>query len=240
MRVKAVVSYDGSFFQGFQKQKSTSNTVTTQIEKALQSLHINSPIQGSGRTDAKVHASGQVIDFELPVFWKDTKKLKKELNRKLKKIYIKHISFVDEKFHARFCAKKRVYRYVFKQKQPSLFEENYIAHYPLFDESILKKALKLFEGKHDFKYFYKTGSVVHTTIREIYSTSYISRGDYHYIYFQANGFLRAQVRMMVEAVMLCAKGQLTLSQLQAQIDAHTKQTNTLAPPQGLYLARIIY
>ncbi len=240
MNVKAVISYDGGFFSGFQKQNSTQQTVTTQIENALKSLNINSKIIGSGRTDAGVHATGQIINFNLPNYWRDLKKLKEALNRKLNHIFIKLISKVDKDFHARFSAKRRVYRYVFKDKKPSIFEENYISYYSLFDEDILKEALKLFEGIHDFKFFYKTGSPIHTTVREIYKTRYMKRGDYHFIYFEANGFLRAQVRMMIEAIMLTSNNILTILELKEQIDAKKRYIDKLSSPKGLYLARIIY
>jgi tRNA pseudouridine38-40 synthase len=94
IRVKAVISYDGSVYLGFQKQKSTTKTVTHAIEEALNSLHIKSSIVASGRTDAGVHATGQVIHFNLPDFWSDLNKLKTNLNRKLKEIEFKHISSV--------------------------------------------------------------------------------------------------------------------------------------------------
>ncbi|MBL0721935.1 MAG: tRNA pseudouridine(38-40) synthase TruA, partial [Sulfurovum sp.] len=95
MNVKAVISYDGGFFSGFQKQNSTQQTVTTQIENALKSLNISSKIIGSGRTDAGVHATGQVINFTLPYYWSDLYRLKEALNRKLHHIFIKRISEVD-------------------------------------------------------------------------------------------------------------------------------------------------
>ena len=129
MRVKAVISYDGSHYLGFQKQRSTKMTITSAIEEALISLHIHSPIVGSGRTDAGVHATGQVIHFDLPDFWDDLKKLKRNLNRKLSDIHFKHISIAVEDFHARFAAKKRLYRYVFKTQRPSVFEQKYISYY---------------------------------------------------------------------------------------------------------------
>ena len=240
MRVKAVIAYDGSHYQGFQKQKSTKMTVTSAIEEALRALHIDSPVVGSGRTDAGVHASGQVIHFDLPGFWTDLEKLKQQLNRKLSDISFKHISAASDDFHARFSAKKRIYRYVFKTDTPSVFEQKYISHYQTFDPDLLRQALACFEGKHDFKFFQKTGSVTHTTVREIYHTAYIVRRGCHMIYFQANGFLRSQVRMMIDAAMLCAKGKMTLTQLQEQIAAQKKHTTKLAPPEGLYLARILY
>ncbi|WP_373033434.1 tRNA pseudouridine(38-40) synthase TruA [Sulfurovum sp.] len=240
MRVKAVISYDGSQYQGFQKQRSTKMTITTAIEEALSSLQIHSPIVGSGRTDAGVHATCQVIHFDLPNFWTDLEKLKLNLNRKLADISFKHISLVSNDFHARFSAKKRVYRYVFKTHKPSVFEQKYVSYYQEFNPDLLAKALKTFEGKHDFNFFHKTGTVTHTTVREISRTDHVERNGYHFIYFQANGFLRSQVRMMVDAAMLCAKNEMTLAQLQEQLKCQKKHTTKLAPPEGLYLARIIY
>jgi len=239
-RVKAVIAYDGSAFSGFQKQKSTKRTVTHAIETALHSVQINSPITGSGRTDTGVHATGQVIHFDLPPFWKDLEKLKVTLNRKLKEIRFKHISPVSYDFHARFSAKKRLYRYVFKTSEVSVFEQKYISSYGKFDTRKLHEALLCFEGEHDFKYFHKTGTVTHTTKRIIYKITYVQRGKYHFIYFQANGFLRSQVRMMVETAMLHAGGELSLKALKEQLRGETKHKTSLAPPEGLYLARITY
>jgi len=240
MRVKAVISYDGSAYEGFQRQKRTPKTVTGALEKALRSLQIDSPVTGSGRTDTGVHASGQVIHFDLPPFWNDLDKLKVMLNRKLLEIRFKHITAVHPSFHARFDAKKRIYRYVFKTVPPSVFEQKYISYYPPFNTAHLQEALKYFVGKHDFSLFHKSGSDIHTSIREICHTAYIQRGQYHYIYFQANGFLRSQVRMMVDAAMQCAREEMPLTALLEQLGCVKKHSTKLAPPQGLYLARILY
>ncbi len=240
MRVKAVIAYDGSAFLGFQKQKSTTQTIQHAIEEALHSLHIDSDIVASGRTDAGVHATGQVIHFDLPEFWKDLDKLKMTLNRKLKEVKFKHITQVPLNFHARFSAQKRVYRYVFKTSNVSVFEKKYVSYYAPFDTDLLKEALHAFEGQHDFAYFHKTGTVTHTTIREVYRTAYLQRGNYHYIYFHANGFLRSQVRMMVDAAMRCTTQEITFSDLKEQLNCKIKHTSRLAPPEGLYLAKIFY
>jgi tRNA pseudouridine38-40 synthase len=240
MRVKAVITYDGSLYEGFQKQKRTPKTVTGVLEKTLRSLQIDSPVTGSGRTDAGVHATGQVIHFDLPPFWNDLEKLKVMLNRKLTDIRFKHITAVPSTFHARFDAKKRIYRYVFKTVPPSVFEQKYISYYPPFDTVLLQEALKYFVGEHDFSLFHKSGSDIHTSVREIYHTAYIQRGKYHYIYFQANGFLRSQVRMMIDAAMQCANGEMTLTALREQLGCTKKHSTKLAPPQGLYLAKILY
>ena len=239
-RVKAVISYDGGHFKGFQKQTSTKNTITTQIEIALRSLGIHDTIKGSGRTDAGVHATGQVIDFLLPDFWNNLDKLKFELNRKLKYISFKHISYIENDFHARFSAKKRVYRYIFKTSIPSIFEQNHVSYYPKFNKELLKKSLDLFQGEHDFSNFIKTGSITHTNIRHIYKAYYRPYNKYHIIYFEANGFLRSQVRMMVEASMQGALGKLSLEEIKEQLELKERYITKLAPPEGLYLARITY
>ena len=235
-----MIVYDGSAFSGFQKQKSTRHTVTYVIEKALRSVQIHSDIVGSGRTDAGVHATGQVIHFELPYFWKDLEKLKVALNQKLTEVRFKHICPVADDFHARFSAKKRLYRYVFKTSTVSIFEQKYVSFYETFNTEKLKNALHCFEGEHDFCHFRKTGSLTHTTSRIIYRTAYVQRGKYHYLYFQANGFLRSQVRMMVDAAMLHARGELTLLQIEEQLKGEKKHSTSLAPPEGLYLARVTY
>jgi len=240
MRVKAVIAYDGSHYFGFQKQTSTKQTIMYALEEALESLQIHSEVTGSGRTDASVHASGQVIHFDLPEYWTDLGKLKLNLNRKLDDITIKHITQVPDDFHARFSAKKRVYRYVFKTTRVSVFEKRYISQYGAFDTLLLQKALHCFEGQHDFAYFRKTGTQTHTTIRKIYTAQYKEKQGYHYIYFTANGFLRSQVRMMVDAAMQCATDTLSIDALEKQLACSQKYSTKLAPPEGLYLARIIY
>ena len=240
MRIKAVIAYDGSVFEGFQRQKRTPYTVTQAIEDALHSLHIDTQITGSGRTDAGVHATGQVIHFDLPPYWQNLQKLQHELNRKLSAIYFKHLTVVSDDFHARFDATKRIYRYVFKHRKPSVFERNYVSHYADFDPNTLASALRIFEGKHNFIFFHKTGADPHTTVREIYRADYKKMGQYHLIYFQANGFLRAQVRLMIETAMQCAQGELHIEQLKEQLAGEKRHNTKPAPANGLYLARIIY
>ncbi len=240
-RVKAVIAYDGSTYFGFQKQKTTTQTISHTIEKALHTLHITSNIVASGRTDAGVHATGQVIHFDLPVFWTDLDKLKIHLNKKLTHIEFKHISPVPKTFHARFSAKKRQYRYIFKTNKPSVFEQQYVSYYPSsFDALKLQEALNTFTGKYDFQYFSKTGSSPHTTVRTIYKAKYYAYTNFHIITFQANGFLRSQVRMMVEASIQYAQGKITLQTLQMQLRKKEKTLTNLAPPEGLYLSQIMY
>jgi tRNA pseudouridine38-40 synthase len=241
MRVKAVIAYDGSAFYGFQRQTTTPLTVTNTLEKALRSIHINAPVIGSGRTDRDVHATGQVIHFDIPDFWSDLHKLKQILNQKLDAVSIRSLQHVHNDFHARFDAKKRCYRYLFKTEVPSVFERNYLAHYQAgFDPHKLQEALTLFEGKHDFLYFHKTGSQPHTTVRTLYKSRYYQYGNIHVIIFEANGFLRSQVRMMVEGAMQYARGEWQKEAFLQQLHTVRQSMRKPAPAAGLYLAKIHY
>jgi len=240
MRVKAVISYDGSMFYGFQRQKSTPHTVVGTIEKALRSFQIVTEVVGSGRTDRGVHATGQVIHFDLPDFWQDLSKLTLLLNRRLSGVAFRSIVPVSSTFHARFSARRRRYRYLFKSSPLSVFEEKYLAFYPNFDPLLLQKALSRFIGEHDFCYFYKTGSPIHTTCRTLYESRYYTYGKFHIVTFEANGFLRSQVRMMMACAMRYAAGKLSDDALIKQIEGEARSITELAPAAGLYLARIYY
>ena len=241
MKVKAVVAYDGSEFQGFQIQTKTNNTVAFHIQRALKQVGIESKINASGRTDAKVHATGQVIDFELPNFWqdRDLKELKSHINSKLDAINFKHITKVDDNFHSRYSAKERVYRYIFRAN-PSIFERRYISRLSIIDDTLLAKALECFVGRFDFGAFKRVGSQTKSDIREIKRAYYIKRGEYYYIYFHADGFLRSQVRLMVSASVSVANRDLSISKLQEQLYKKVPHIRKPAPPEGLYLARVIY
>ncbi len=239
-RVKAVIAYDGASFYGFQRQKNIKETITTAIEETLKSVGIEDKIRGSGRTDKGVHASNQIIDFRVPIFWRDLNRLKEVLNRKLDSIYFKHISYVDDSFHSRFLAKKRIYRYIFKTTPLSIFEKRYISYYPKFNLLSLQESLKLFEGRHDFSNFLKKGSITHTNIRTIYRAYYKKYKNYHIIYFEADGFLRSQVRIMINFSMRVADGKLSLENQKEQLELKKRYSLNLATPNGLYLARVIY
>jgi tRNA pseudouridine38-40 synthase len=240
MRVKAVIAYDGSRFYGFQRQPDVM-TVAGCIEKALRALNIDSPVIGSGRTDRGVHATGQVVHIDIPPYWNDPEKLRLHLNLKLDGIVFKKIISVSSDFHARFHAKRRLYRYIFKlDGEPSVFQRNYVAYYDRFDEERLRKALSLFTGTHDFAAFQKTGSQPEGTVRTIYRADYYRYGHYGIIRFVGNAFLRSQVRLMTEAAMCYAKNRLSYDALCAQLHRQVPICRLPAPAEGLYLSRIYY
>ncbi len=240
-RVKGVIAYDGSAFQGFQRQTRTPDTVQGALERALESLGIPGEVVGSGRTDTGVHATGQVIHFDLPPYWEtqSLEKLRRHLDGRLEAIRIKHLAPVPDSFHARYDARERIYRYLYRLR-PSLFERRYVAALDTGDAHRLQTALDCFVGTHDFGFFLKTGSETAHNRRTIFRAYALERGKYGYIYFHADGFLRAQVRMMIHAAAAVGRGELSLEALHEQLVLRQRHTTELAPPQGLYLARIIY
>ncbi|HIQ50485.1 MAG TPA: tRNA pseudouridine(38-40) synthase TruA, partial [Nautiliaceae bacterium] len=222
-----------------QKQKN-KKTIQGEIEKALYKLNINSSILHAGRTDKGVHAINQVISFNIPSFWKKDKLLK-ELNKILHPyIYIKELETVDNNFNPRFDAKKRSYRYIISNKF-SPFTNDYITYYPKqIDILLLKKALKLFEGEHDFEYFAKNGSEVNNYIRTIYKTNSFEYKNLVVIKIEGNGFLRGQIRLIIDFLLKINEKKLTLNDLKRQIDKKAFYSKHLASPNGLYLERIWY
>ena len=169
MRCALTIAYNGTHFLGSQVQKETTNTIFGQLEKALLKLGIDFRVIASGRTDKGVHATGQVCHIDLPPFWDDLIKLKKVLNEMLPpSIRIIKAKQVDSDFHARYSAKKRVYRYFVKNDNTNPFENDFITCLPNINFQKIQENIKLFTGEHDFKQFMKTGSDVTCTRRIIY------------------------------------------------------------------------
>ena len=222
-----------------QKQPDKA-TVQGTIEKALEKLNIYPEVLHAGRTDRGVHALNQVISFKIPPFW-NKEKLIKELNKILHpNIHIKKLYNVNDDFNPRFDAKKRSYRYVLNPNF-SPFTANYTTFYPKnINLNLLKKALKSFEGEHDFEYFAKTGSSVNNYIRTIYKTDVYKYKNLTIVKIEGNGFLRGQIRLIIDFVLKINEGQLSIEDLKKQLSKEKLISKHLAPPNGLYLERIWY
>lgn len=241
MKVKITLSYDGSKFHGYQSQKDGTKTVANRLQDAFASFGIESKINASGRTDTGVHATGQVIDIDLPPFWTDVTRLKNYLNRVcLPSIMIEKIEPVKEDFHARYAAKRRVYRYIVKTTKVSVFESGYVCYHDRIDVGKIVEAMVLFEGVHDFEYFSKSGSEPKSTIREIYKCRFYKHKDFYLFSFEANGYLRSQIRMMVDFLLKISDEKLSKEDLKEQLEKKKIHNRSLASPNGLYLAKIKY
>ena len=237
MRIKLTLAYDGTDFFGSQIQSQTAQTVIGTLHNALLKLGISSIPIASGRTDKGVHATAQVCHLDLPPFWSEHTQLKQKLNRLLPSaLQVKRIEKVAKDFHARYDASSRVYRYILSCDEPSPFFARYVTYMQNeIDITELKEKIALFEGVHDFSSFCKTGSDVHTFVREIYRAFVYKHKNYIILHFEANGFLRAQIRMMTAALLEC-----DAHTIEALLENKVKKRIKPAPPNGLYLAKIKY
>jgi len=236
MRVAVTLAYNGTHYRGSQAQKETKETIFGIFEEALAKLGIHQKIIASGRTDKGVHATGQVCHFDLPPYWSDTTKLHRVLNFMLpSSIRVLKVKKVNENFHARYSTKKRVYRYIIKEGMTTPFEADFVTAIPnSINLTLLQKKMQLFLGEHDFKHFKKNGSDENTTVRFIYKAFAYKHKGYIILNFEANGFLRSQIRMMVGSLLKLNEKEL----LEKLGDKNHKVDS--APPNGLYLAKIKY
>jgi len=145
-----------------------------------------------------------------------------------------------KEFHPRFDAKKRSYRYILSPFT-NPFIDNYVTFYQnKINKPLLQEALNILKGKHDFEYFAKTGSDVKHYVREIFDAYIIEYKNFHIIKITGNGFLRGQIRIIVNFLLQINENKLTLNDLKTQLNKEKLFTKHLAKPNGLYLERIWY
>ena len=201
MRLKLVFSYDGSKFQGSQTQPH-ENGVEDALGAALAHVGIFSKIISSSRTDKGVHANNQVACVECGEHFSDFTRLKALINRHAHPaVHVKFISRAENCFHPRYDATARAYRYVINHGEFSPFLAPYETFLPRFDPNLANELLALFIGEHDFSAFMKLGSDVKSPVRRVTKAFCYARGERSIIVFKANGFLRAQVRLMVASAL---------------------------------------
>lgn len=241
---KATISYTGTNYFGWQRQ---INKIS--IQERIESIFFklwkkNQTIFGSSRTDAGVHAYGQVIRFCAPIKY-DLNFLKKLINDNMPNdIYFKEIEYTDLSFEPRFNAKRKMYHYFLSRNKQNNIYSPYILHYYYdFDIDIFNEALNIFIGKHDFKSFF-TNSLNEdiNSIREIYQceADFINK-DFIRVSIQGNGFLRYMIRRIVGAALTVASNKLSINYLK---DTFLKKDPSNLfynlPPNGLMLIKILY
>jgi len=182
-----------------------------------------------------------VIDITLPPYWSDLKRLKTYLNRACApSIMIEKIEEVESSFHARYSAKRRLYRYIVKAGKASVFDYAYVHYHDNLDISKIQEAMRVLKGRHDFDAFSKRGSDPQSTIREIFKCGVYVHKGYTIFYFEANGYLRSQIRMMVDFLLKISDATLTIEDLKRQLEGSCICSRSLVSPNGLYLAKIKY
>jgi len=243
MRLKLTIAYDGRPFRGWQSQAG-GGTVQDHLEKAFGTIDgAKVSVQGSGRTDAGVHALGQVAHVELqrndlaPAAW--CRAVNAHLPPEMR---ILRAVQCPASFHARFSAKGKTYRYRIWQGP---------VHHPLevgrswqvpisFEVALLREAAGVLCGQHDFRGFSANrGQPDHDTVRTISNIRLKTAGPLVEITFTGDGFLYKMVRLLTGSMIRVAQGRAPLSWLESILQGGTR-TSFAAPAEGLYLVRVIY
>ena len=242
--IKLTIEYDGKDFNGWQKQPDKLNIQGT-IEQAIERITGEKvELNASGRTDAGVHALGQVANFKtnskLPI-----EKWPLALNANLKKsIVIKLAEEVDERFHSRLSCKKKTYRYVINNsKYGTAIYRNFETHIPQkLNVEKMKKAVKYFEGEHDFKAFKASGTSSKSSVRTILKAEvYEGSNERIYIELTGNGFLYNMVRIISGTLVDVGLGKIEPNAIPTIIESKQREkAGKTLPPNGLFLLSVEY
>ena len=241
--IKLTIEYDGREFNGWQKQPNKLN-IQGNIEKVISDITKEEiEIIGSGRTDAGVHALGQVANFKtnstIPI-----EKFAIAINSRLKKsIVIKKAEEVDERFHSRYNCKQKTYRYIINNSETGSaiyrnLEYNIKNH---LDVEKMQEASKYFVGEHDFSAFKASGTSSKSSVRTIYSAKVEKEGERIIIELTGNGFLYNMVRIISGTLVEVGLGKIKPEQIPEIIQFKNRQNaGKTLPPYGLYLVEVNY
>ncbi|MEY8463248.1 tRNA pseudouridine(38-40) synthase TruA [Streptococcus merionis] len=245
-RYKAIISYDGTLFSGFQRQPQ-ARTVQEELEKTLTKLNRGEAITvyGAGRTDAGVHAYGQVVHFDLKEA-RDLEKLRFALDTQSPDdIDVVAVEQVADDFHCRYAKHSKTYEFLVDNGRPkNPMMRHYATHYPYnLDLASMQEAIKDLIGTHDFTGFTASGTSVEDKVRTITQAEVTrdTKTGFLVFTFSGNGFLYKQVRNMVGTLLKIGNGRMPVSQIKTIL---AKKDRHLAGPtaagNGLYLKEIIY
>lgn len=243
-RLKCIIAYDGTQFSGYQIQPN-KRTVQAELEHRLEQLHKGKEVKvtASGRTDAGVHAKGQVIHFDsdlkIPLLgWR------KALNSILPAdISIMSVEEVAPDFHARFDAKGKEYRYRIQTGDvPDPLRRHYVYHYPYpLNEEAMTRAIDYLIGTHDFTSFCSAKTEMEDKVRTIYHISFVRNDDELIFRFVGNGFLYNMVRIVMGTLLEVGSGLRQPEDIKAILLAKDRRAaGKTAPAQGLYLWQVFY
>lgn len=229
---------------GWQKQPNSLN-IQGEIEKAIEELTGEKvDLIASGRTDSGVHAFAQVANFKIESEKLPIEKIPVALNSKLKQsIRIQSAEEVDERFHSRYSVHSKTYRYIINNSEfgSSIFRE-FEYHFPIkLDVNEMKKAIKYFEGEHDFKAFKASGTSSKNSIRTIYKAEIIEKLPRIEIELTGNGFLYNMVRIIAGTILDVGLGKIKPEEIIDIIESgDRKLAGRTLPAHGLYLVKVDY
>ena len=241
---KLIIEYDGTRYQGWQRQKN-GRTIQGVIENAINIMTRDKVfLTGSGRTDAGVHALGQTANFHCNTEL-GPETFQKGLNSLVPDdIVIKECRLVDDKFHARYDAKSKTYRYnILNQRLNSAISRRYVWHiHKMLDLEAMRLAIHHIAGTHDFKAFEGSGSPRSNTIRTVINATLIELHQNNLSFqIEANGFLRYMVRNIVGTLVEVGLGKITSDDFQTILLSRDRnRAGITAPPHGLFLVNVKY
>ncbi len=243
--IKLLISYDGTQFNGWQKQPGL-NTVQSTVESVLSQIY-NEPIKiiGSGRTDAGTHAVGQVAHFEAPKISTSEHRMVRAMNAMLpESVVIKGAWHAPDDFHARKSAVRKTYIYRIwnHEIRSALWHQRALWVPQELNLGLLNQFARQIEGRKDFKSFQSQGTPVKSTIRRIDQCLWKPRGQ-GLLEFRitGNGFLKQMVRNLVGTLLHLERNRMELTDLLNIFDARDRQAaKATAAAHGLYLYRVEY
>jgi len=243
MRYAASVEYEGTNFFGWQRQTSVTS-VQEEIENSISQItQTNIKIQGAGRTDAGVHALGQVFHFDTDIV-RPIKSLTKGVNSFLPdSIRVKWVKKVPDDFHARFSATSREYQYLLNNSpvNSSIWSKHCGWTFYELDFTLLKHASKKFEGRHDFTAFRSSECQAKSPIRSIENITVEKFNNFYLFTIKGDGFLHHQVRNMIATIINAGTKEMSIDYIDTLFE---KKDRSLVPAtfssNGLYLTNIKY
>ena len=237
------ICYEGTRYKGWQRLSGTDNTIQCKIETALSRILGESiEISGSGRTDAGVHAVGQVANFHCESTM-DCAEILSGLRRYLPEdIGIYSCKEASPRFHARLNAREKTYQYrIWNSDTPCVFDRKFVAVFPdKLDSDAMKSAAQLLCGEHDFSAFCGNPKFKKSTVRFVRSID-IQRHDHEIrILVTGNGFLHSMVRIIVGTLIEVGRGERDADSVPVLFGGKRADAGFLAPAQGLCLQEVYY
>jgi tRNA pseudouridine38-40 synthase len=243
-RYKLVIEYDGAPFAGWQRQ-ANAPSVQQAVEEAIgRFTGEDLRIQCAGRTDAGVHATGQVAHVDLAKTWR-TDTIRDALNAHLKPLPVAILSAaqVSDSFNARMSAVKRHYRYrILNRRAPAALERNAVWHVPwAIDAGRMHEAAQVLVGRHDFTTFRASECQADSPIRTLDRLDVERDGELLTVQASARSFLHSQVRSLVGTLVQAGNGRWSIDDVRQALEARQRSACApLAPPQGLALVAVDY
>ncbi|MFJ7668791.1 tRNA pseudouridine(38-40) synthase TruA [Lysinibacillus sp. NPDC097195] len=244
-RLKAIISYDGTQFSGYQVQPG-ERTVQAEVERVLAIMHKgnNIKVTASGRTDARVHATGQTLHFDTPLAI-PVEKYMKALNVQLPRdIRVLSVEEVAADFHARYSVTGKRYRYIWScEPVQSPFRRHYTVETNGVkpDVDAMQEAAKAIIGTHDFSCFCAANTSVQNKVRTVNALEFEWHGEELHMVIEGSGFLYNMVRIIAGTLWEVGIGRRAVKNVETVVASMDRdQAGKTAPPQGLYLEKVFY